>query len=996
VATWNIPVVSDPEISGAANSDLTGTAQLDESGKPGDFDSSVTVNSVRIVHQVTGSGLADDVWDIGTAAVELRDSTGGALASVTPGADAGNGNESHQVDLTDNSPTSTDGADYQGSLTLEAAGGGSRTWAVYDRSGMPDGGALVLDGGATETFVVVDYTAGSSSGTATPAVIARSFGVETATPSNTDGGTATPDVTARSFGVETATVAGSVVVNPAVIARSFTVPTPTAGDLGSHDYTTYFVPPTAGTSLDSGSAADVDEWPFSASDNAYIQTTASASDNVEWTGFDLSGAPGDKKGFRIWAQMYCDNATGYSIDEIRLVEGGGPTTLWTDSSPGISVTETSPGSIYVIDIPDSAFSGDPDIDDLDIEFDVTNLLASNNRLRFAGIRLSKSPFTSAEETALPSDLSGQDYAVYSADSLATLGAANNEDLVVIPDASGNGRHMLRIAGSTSQYKTADSGYIDFPSTANRFIGAWGSRVTGNHIWHIRLYPEDTTTTQGVFSTAGEIAESVGTPTDPNDKNILGIDDEGSGDKFLLMSGDGTGPAHLYGSTTVTFDAWVRVTEWIQDSGNEHLWLNDDASPDIDGASGSNNLYVWSLGDRETDDRPFQGRISEFWVIDGGSITETNIDDARDEWVNGPGTAGTATPAVISRSFTVETASPVGPAVATPAATARSFTVENVTPVGAGVVAPAAVARTFAVNQATTVGGAAVNPGAVTRVFTVDAVTTSNTDGGTATPAVTARTFGVESASPVGGGVTNPAVVSGTFGVESAGVAGSGAPAVSAIALSFTTPQATPVGQGATTPTQIGLSAVLPAVTLSGGAVVTPGVLNVDLTIPAVSISAGGSATVNPNSIDMLASLLQATPVAPVTVSPSDITATLTVPAATAKGGGVSTAAATDLTFDVNQATPVAPTTVTPNSTDVVFGLPGVSVVGSAGPTPGTIDLTVVIPSVTPANSDAAAVYVYQEGGVSVSVQFGGGTADRVSGSLTSSSDSGSLTAGSQS
>lgn len=388
-----------------------------------------------------------------------------------------------------------------------------------------------------------------------------------------------------------------------------------------------FVAPNAATGLNSGTVASVDEWPPGA-DEAYVQTTGSASATVTWT-FDMSLGPGDKKGFNAWLQMRANNATGYSIDEIRLTDG--TTTLWTNAAPGISVTSTS-DLIYVIDIPDSAFSTDPAISGLVLELDVTNLLGSNNRLFFETVRLMKSPFTAAQEVDPPATLSGQDYAVYRAEDLGTLGAVDGEDIVVWPDASGNGRHLVRFAGTTTTYQTDTPDYVDFPSTANRFIGHWGSEVTGNHIWHVRLYPVDTTITQGVFSHANEFP---GTGV-PGTKNILGIDDAGSGDKFLLMSGDGSGPVHLYGSTTVTFNAWVRVTEWIQDSGNEKMWLNDTASAEVDGASGANNLLTVSVGNRESDDRPLQGRIAEFWIVDGNTITEANIDDARDEWVNGPG------------------------------------------------------------------------------------------------------------------------------------------------------------------------------------------------------------------------------------------------------------------------------------------------------------------------------------------------------------------------
>ncbi len=390
-----------------------------------------------------------------------------------------------------------------------------------------------------------------------------------------------------------------------------------------------FVPPNAVTGMNTGDHTAIDEWPF-ASDNCFTQNSSLATGTVTFT-FDMSVGPGDKKGFWVWFGSYADNATGYSIDTIRLTDG--TTTLWTNSSPGITITAISfaASRIRSIQIPDSAFSGDPAISGLVLEMDYSNLNAGNNRFRFSGMRMMKSPFTAAQEVDPPTDLQGQDYAGYQASGLATLGAVDNETIVLIPDQSGAGRHLARQAGTDVVYKTADGGYISFPGAGTRFIGNWGTAVTGNHIWHLRLYPEDTTTTQGVWSHNGAFTGS----GVPGDKNILGIDDAGSGDKFLLMSGDGTGPVHLYGATTVTFAAWVRVTQWIQDSGNEKLWLNDIATADIDGASGSNNLLNISLGNRESDDRPFQGRVSEFWILDGTGFTEANIDTARDDWVAGP-------------------------------------------------------------------------------------------------------------------------------------------------------------------------------------------------------------------------------------------------------------------------------------------------------------------------------------------------------------------------
>jgi hypothetical protein len=163
MATWTIPVDgADPYLEGAANSDLTGVVQLDESGKPADFDSAATVNSVRIVVRITGSGFSDDTWDVWFSTIQLRDSVNGLLATFVPDVDTGNGNETAVIDKTDSSPDSTDGADYQNQLSIGDFGGGSRTWATYNPVKMADGGTIDMEGGAAETFVVIDYTPGGT------------------------------------------------------------------------------------------------------------------------------------------------------------------------------------------------------------------------------------------------------------------------------------------------------------------------------------------------------------------------------------------------------------------------------------------------------------------------------------------------------------------------------------------------------------------------------------------------------------------------------------------------------------------------------------------------------------------------------------------------------------------------------------------------------------------------------------------------------------------
>lgn len=387
------------------------------------------------------------------------------------------------------------------------------------------------------------------------------------------------------------------------------------------DWAAFFAPPTGDTGLSNGSFADVDEWPFSDADACYNQNDQTDS----FTGFDLSSSPGDKKGFRVWVRMRIQNGSPTVNATFRLLEGG-TTELWAGSPVLLDSTSFQ---TYIFDIPDSAFSGDPAINNLAVEVALTRTAGGNQRTHFSGVRLSKSPFTAAQEMVLPSDFGTPDFSWYRPADLALLGAAADEAVVVWPDASGNGRHLVRQTGTGALYRSGDR--VEFAS-ATRLMGSREDPVTGNHIWIVNITPEDTGATQAVWSHANEF---VGSGV-PGDKNILGIDDAGSGDKFLLMSGDGTGPVHLYGATTVSFDTEYWVTEWIQDAGNEHLWIDDNTTPDVDGASGSNDWLTYSLGNRESDDRPFQGFVEAggFGIIDGAGITETNINDGVNELVNG--------------------------------------------------------------------------------------------------------------------------------------------------------------------------------------------------------------------------------------------------------------------------------------------------------------------------------------------------------------------------
>lgn len=395
------------------------------------------------------------------------------------------------------------------------------------------------------------------------------------------------------------------------------------------DWANVIVAPTGSTGLDSGDHTSVDEAPpWSDADTAQESVAGSASETAIFSGFDLSLAGGEKEGFHIWSRMSSSTTTGF---DVTIVLKQDTTTLWTSST--FTVAHTAYNT-YVIPVPNSAFVGS-DIDNLSLEFTVDNLSGSTQSFRWSWLRISKSPFTTAQKATLPSTLAGQDFVCYRASDLAVLGAADAESVVLIPDSSGNGKHTILLVGTAATYETdAPAGIL---TSNTRYGGCLGFdpateapiRWTNNNIFHAKVYPTTLTTDHVIFSNAasGNFAGSGSV----GDKNLMGV--TGAND-WVLMSGDGTGPAHLAGGSPV-INTEFRLTEWIQISaGNEHMWENDDASPIIDGSSGDNPFSFWSLLNRETDNRPWIGRFMEVWFVEGTGITEGEIDTARDEWVAG--------------------------------------------------------------------------------------------------------------------------------------------------------------------------------------------------------------------------------------------------------------------------------------------------------------------------------------------------------------------------
>lgn len=401
-----------------------------------------------------------------------------------------------------------------------------------------------------------------------------------------------------------------------------------------------FAAPTGDSTWNLGTFANVDEWPFSDADE--IRADQDFTESLD--GFDLSSAGGDYKGFKLWLRWRNEQAAQTYTGTIRLLENG-TTEIW--SSGSVTLPSQTSFNMHIINIPDGAFSGSENLSNLSVEFSFTRDGGSNDRFHVSACRLSKSPFTAAEEATLPTSLAGQDFTCFRADDLADLGAVADEEVVVWPDASGNGRHLVQVesSGTAANLHTNDGKYVDFPDgSGTRLIWALGHDVsggslvkkefTGNHVHHARVYFDTGgaggSETRTIYSqpNANDLADVDGAP---GDKNILGLDDDGSGDQWVIMSGDGSVSAHLHGGA-ITLDTWYRATQWVQDAGNEHLWVGQDAATTIDAASGSNDLYGFSVGAREDFQavRNHEGRIAELWFVDGAGITETDIDNARSD------------------------------------------------------------------------------------------------------------------------------------------------------------------------------------------------------------------------------------------------------------------------------------------------------------------------------------------------------------------------------
>ncbi len=181
---------------------------------------------------------------------------------------------------------------------------------------------------------------------------------------------------------------------------------------------------------------------------------------------------------------------------------------------------------------------------------------------------------------------------------------------------------------------------------------------------------------------------------------------------------------------------------------------------------------------------------------------------------------------INRSFTVDAPTLVGQAVQTAPLIDRSFGLDQVTPVAPATDIQDVIARSFTVDAATPRGAAVDVQDVIARLFALDPVTTTNSDGGagTASPDVIARLFTVDDVTLVGGAVDLQAL----------------------IARSFTVEDVTPVGPAVDLQAVINRSFALGATTQVGPAVDVQSVINrlfaLDQVIPVNSDGIAGTAS----------------------------------------------------------------------------------------------------------------------------------------------------------
>lgn len=106
------------------------------------------------------------------------------------------------------------------------------------------------------------------------------------------------------------------------------------------------------------------------------------------------------------------------------------------------------------------------------------------------------------------------------------------------------------------------------------------------------------------------------------KHVMGYI-SAAGGNYVVMSGDGSAGAHIYGGSPNTSSPFV-FRYYVSNSGNEVVHIN--GSQVINDASGSNDLRGWRLGQRESDDRPCNAAIGGLWILDMDTYDQDDLAD----------------------------------------------------------------------------------------------------------------------------------------------------------------------------------------------------------------------------------------------------------------------------------------------------------------------------------------------------------------------------------
>jgi len=346
-----------------------------------------------------------------------------------------------------------------------------------------------------------------------------------------------------------------------------------------------------------------------------------------------------------------------------------------------------------------------------------------------------------------------------------------------------------------------------------------------------------------------------------------------GDQGTAAEIDGTDNTTSWQSAT---DGDAEVTKstgsWVVfgdiTAGTENFTLLDDAAGNLAAGNGTDRQ------ESEPDAR------QDFSIDITGGARSTSTVDIGAHNVSAAAVAGTATAPLISRSFTVDAPTLVGPAVDVQDLVARSFTVDTAVAAGAAVDVQDVIARSFAVNTPTQLVGPGVpTPATTARSFTLDQVTpvapATNTSG------VIARVFAVDTATAAGAASATPSTIARPFGLPQVTPAGGGVDIQDLIARSFTVDAAVAVGAGVDVQDLIARSFGIGAPTLSGLGVDVQDLINRSFTVDAVTLSNTDAGGPTPGS-----------------ATPSTVARAFTVDAVTLSGLGVQVVPVIELQFTV--------------------------------------------------------------------------------------------------